>query len=174
MGATITVRKCRFNSSGAITRQGRVFWISLPKTGSSRTRCTSPRLTCACATASAIPFRQTGWTLLHRALDRRRERASPSPHPPIPPLAVWPHEQSACHFQPAVRLRPAIGHVRVILWERGCPSSFRFEQFWPWRSCDYIVITSHSLRISPPHLIRLARLKWIFAEILFPQHRMLQ
>ena len=34
IGATITVRRYWFSSSGEMTRQGRVFWISLPSMGS--------------------------------------------------------------------------------------------------------------------------------------------
>jgi hypothetical protein len=34
IGATMTVRRCWFSSSGDITRQGRVFLISLPRVGS--------------------------------------------------------------------------------------------------------------------------------------------
>jgi hypothetical protein len=36
IGATMTVRRCAFSSSGDTTRQGRVFWISLPSVGSRR------------------------------------------------------------------------------------------------------------------------------------------
>src|SRR3712207_3400181 len=90
MGATITVRKCSFNSSRDTTRHGRVFRTSLPRVGSSSTRYTSPRAATTRPIATPILFRQTGWALsdhevgLHlagafSALQRPTQREAGSP-----------------------------------------------------------------------------------------------
>ena len=71
MGATMTVWMCRFISSGEMITQGRVFWISCPSLGSSRTRYTSKRETtiptpsCPTPSHAATPDPADG---RHRAL----------------------------------------------------------------------------------------------------------
>src|SRR5271165_53972 len=69
MGATITVRKCWFISSGETTRQGRVFLISDPRVGSRDISQTSSRRGRRLTTS--IPCDRTRWlasppTAVHR------------------------------------------------------------------------------------------------------------
>jgi hypothetical protein len=59
MGATIIVSKYSFISSGEITRQGRVFWISAPWVGSRVTSQTSSRR--GGPLTISIPYDQTRW-----------------------------------------------------------------------------------------------------------------
>lgn len=53
----MTVRRCSLRSSGDTTTQGRAFWISAPRVGSTSTRSTSPRRTSLAATTAIRPCR---------------------------------------------------------------------------------------------------------------------
>jgi len=128
------------SSSGDTMTHGRVFWISLPSVGSSRTKCTSPRETLARAT-TAIPSCRTVLRLVYRVAGRPQRRASPSRQQPSPPEAFdWPERAGG----PARRTaRPP----RVAAPDRAAPlgretlASCRCEQCGSWLACNYIVIT---------------------------------
>ncbi len=141
MGATITVRRCRLSSSGETTRHGRVFRISLPRVGSSRTNWTSPRKI-ERATATASLYRQSAWPWARPATGRHRVRASPWRPPPTPLSAREPHEQPNGRALLEVRRPRATGRGRAAPWAPEYPSSSRCERYESWQSCNYIVVTA--------------------------------
>jgi hypothetical protein len=73
IGGTMTVRRWSFSSSGDTITHGRVFLISLPSVGSSRTRWTWPRPIGGRATATPTPRDRTPWTSIRRGVGRRSE-----------------------------------------------------------------------------------------------------
>ena len=145
----MTVRRYRLSSSGETTRQGRVFWISLPSVGSSRTRWTSPRARAARATATPIPRDRTGSRSAHRAGGHGGPRTLLAPLPPSPLAGAGSPGPRAAQARHVARLRRGAALDPAGPSGRGYRESSRSARCVSWSSCGYNVATDAHFRNCP-------------------------